>query len=254
LNSIPADLVSIITPAYNAGRFIADAVATVRAQTHVNWELLIVDDCSSDDTVQRAQRAAASDSRVELIRQQRNSGPACARNAALSAARGRWIAFLDADDYWLPEKLERQLAFHQASGAKITFTEFRRVTEDGSAVGRHVRVPDRLSYHALLRNTAIATSAVLVDRNRTGSFRMKETYYDDYACWLELLRPGGCALGLHQDLMRYRVRRASVSRDKAHSARKVWHIYRQIEGLNLATSAWCFMHYAVRGLIKYRQF
>jgi teichuronic acid biosynthesis glycosyltransferase TuaG len=249
-----ADLVSIITPAFKAAPFIAGAVGSVRRQTHHEWEMLIVDDCSPDDTVSAVQRAAAGDDRVRLIRQPHNGGPARARNAALAAARGRWIAFLDADDYWLPQKLERQLAFHEASDAKITFTEFRRVTEDGSVVGRHMHVPDRLSYRALLRNTAIATSTVLVDGEKTGSFRMKETYYDDYACWLELLRPGGFALGLHQDLMRYRVTRASVSRDKARSARRVWHTYRQIEGLDPVTSAWCFMHYAVRGFIKYRQF
>lgn len=247
-------LVSIITPAYRAARFVAETIRSVQAQTYPEWEMLVVDDCSPDDTCAVVESAAAGDPRVRLIRQEKNGGPAAARNVALGEARGRWLAFLDSDDLWLPEKLERQLHFHRRHGAKLTFTEFRRISEDGGRTGRRITVPERLDYRGLLGNTAIATSTVMVDRTRTGDFRMKKTYYDDFACWLQLLRSGGHALGLKEDLMRYRVAGGSVSRNKRRSAKEVWGAYRHVEGLDPLRSTWYFANYAMRGWIKYRKF
>lgn len=251
---IDNDLVSIITPAYRAARFVGETIRSVQAQTWTNWEMLIVDDCSPDDTCAVVEAAAAGDARVRLIRQPQNGGPAAARNAALAAARGRWLAFLDSDDLWLPEKLERQLHFQRKHGARLTFTEFRRISEDGSRTGRRVTVPERLDYRGLLGNTAIATSTVIADRAQTGDIVMKKTYYDDFACWLQLLRNGGHAHGLREDLMRYRVAGGSVSRNKKKSAREVWKAYRHIEQLDPLRSAWYFTQYAIRGWLKYREF
>jgi teichuronic acid biosynthesis glycosyltransferase TuaG len=117
-----------------------------------------------------------------------------------------------------------------------------------------IRIPDRLTYKRLLGNTAMATSTVMVDRALTGPFRMKRTYYDDFALWLELLKRGFVARGLQQDLMRYRMLEKSVSRNKTHSARWVWRTYREIEGLSRARAAWCFFHYAWNAFWKYRRF
>lgn len=247
-------LVSIVTPAFRAARYVGEAIRSVQAQTYRDFEMLIVDDCSPDDTVAIVERFAAADPRIRLLRQQTNGGPAAARNRALAQARGRWIAFLDSDDTWLPEKLEKQLAFHRACGAKISFTEFRRVDAGGSQVGRRITVRDWLDYDRLLCDTGIATSTVIVDRARTGPFSMKKTYYDDYACWLELLRSGGLAVGLHEDLMRYRVLGGSISRNKLKSARHVWRTYREVERLGLLRSAWSFVNYAGRGAMKYWRF
>jgi len=247
-------LVSIVTPAYRAARFIGETIRSVQAQTYRDFEMLIVDDCSPDDTAAVVERVAAGDSRIRLLRQSTNSGPAAARNRALAESRGRWIAFLDSDDLWLPRKLERQLEFHRAQGAKISFTEFRRVDAEGSRLGRLITVRDWLDYGRLLCDTGMATSTVIVDRARTGPFSMKKTYYDDYACWLELLRSGGRAVGLHEDLMRYRVVGGSVSRNKLKSARHVWRTYREVEGLGLLRSAWSFVNYAGRGVSKYWRF
>jgi teichuronic acid biosynthesis glycosyltransferase TuaG len=255
-SAVPFDdaLVSIVTPAYRAARFVGETIRSAQAQTYPNFEMLIVDDCSPDDTCAVVERAGAGDPRIRLLRQEKNGGPAAARNRALSEARGRWIAFLDADDLWLPEKLERQLVFHRRHGAKITFTEFRRITADGARTGRLVKVQDWLDYGRLLCNTGIATSTVIVDRALTGAFSMKKTYYDDYACWLGLLRTGGRAVGLREDLMRYRVVGASVSRNKINSARQVWNTYRDVENLGWLRSAWSFANYAARGYLKYRRF
>lgn len=247
-------LVSIITPAFNAARYVEATIASVRAQSYENWEMLVVDDCSSDSTVEVVERASALDPRVRLIRQLQNGGPAAARNSALIAARGRWIAFLDSDDLWLPHKLELQLAFQRSLAAKITFTAFRRITADGRTTGRLINIPKRVSYRQLLGNTVIATSTVMVDRERSGQFRMKAMYYDDFGCWLDLLRGGDLAHGLQCDLMRYRVVSQSVSRNKKNSARQVWRTYRTIEGLGLLRAAWYFVNYAVNGYLKYRRF
>lgn len=249
------DLVSIITPAYKAASVIRATIASVQAQGYTNWEMLIAEDCGPDHTRRIVRDIAGEDARVKLIEPWKNGGPAAARNHALAAARGRWVAFLDSDDLWLPDKLERQLAFHRAlSNTAITFTGFRRISADGRRQGGYISVPARLSYRGLLGNTAIATSTVLVDRAVTGAFRMRKTYYDDFACWLALLKGGAMAAGLDEDLMRYRVMEASVSRDKRNSARQVWRAYREIEKLGPLVSAWYFSQYAARALHKYRQF
>lgn len=247
-------LVSIITPAWNAADFIADAITSVQEQSYCDWELLIVDDCSSDDTCKIIESFAEKDGRVRLIRQPRNYGPAAARNSALRQASGRWVAFLDSDDFWLPEKLEKQVAFHADCGGPLSFTAYRRISVDGQSLGHLILVPRWLNYWGLLKNTAIATSTVLIDRECTGDFEMQPTYYDDFVCWLRLLRSGGCAAGLNEDLMRYRVVKGSVSRNKWRSALEVWKTYRGVERLNLFRSMWVFCFYGLNAIRKYRRF
>ena len=181
------DLVSIVTPAYKAAAYVSETIRSVQAQTHDAWEMLIVEDGSPDDTWKVVETHAAADPRVKLIRQA-NAGPAMARQKALDHATGRYIAFLDSDDLWLPEKLERQIAFMQARSSAFSFTAFRRITADGGSTGRLIAVPSEMSYRRLLGNTAIATSTVLIDREKTGPLRMTKTYYDDFVLWLGLSR------------------------------------------------------------------
>ncbi len=216
--------------------------------------MLIVDDRSPDDTAEVVEPLLKLDPRIRLIRLSVNSGPALARQAALDAASGRYIAFLDSDDAWLPKKLEHQLLFMRMHGAALSFTQFRRITENGNACGRLIRVPAQITYPQLLKNTAIATSTVVIDRDKTGIFKMTRTYYDDYVLWLALLKRGFTAYGLQEDLMRYRVVGKSVSRNKGKSAMHVWRTYREIEKLSAPYAAWCFIHYALQGYCKYRQF
>lgn len=248
------DVVSIITPAYKASGTIEATIRSVLAQTYPHWEMLIGEDCSPDNTRDVISSWAALDPRIRLIALPQNGGPAAARNAAIAQARGRWLAFLDADDLWLPEKLERQLEFHRAMAGKISFTGFRRIDADAGALGRQIHVPAVLTYRQLLSNTAIATSTVIVDRQLTGSVQMRKTYYDDFACWLDILRPGGKAVGLDEDLMRYRVLPASVSRNKRNSALQVWRAYRDVQGLSLIESIRHFTAYGFNGLKKYARF
>jgi teichuronic acid biosynthesis glycosyltransferase TuaG len=247
------NLVSIITPAFRVAAVIGQTIESVLAQTHGEWEMLIADDCSPDETREVVRAWTRRDPRIKLIEMPRNGGPAQARNAAIDAARGRWLAFLDSDDLWLPDKLERSLAHARAHDAALVFTGFRRIDAQGQRTGRYLGVPRTLSYRQLLGNTAIATSTVLVNRQRAGPVRMRTTYYDDFDCWLRILERGHLAHGLDQDLMRYRVMSASVSRNKRRSAAMVWRAYRELERLSLPASAWYFTQYAVRGLLKYRR-
>ncbi len=247
-------LVSIITPSWNVERLIGETIESVQAQTLPDWELLIADDCSTDNTAAVVEGYAAKDPRIKLIRQPRNGGPALARQAAIEQAQGRFIAFLDSDDLWLPAKLERQIAFARERHAGLSFTAFRRINEDGSATGRLIAVPDSLSYEQLLKNTSIATLTAIVDRDIAGNIAMKNEPYDDFCLWLSILKPGHIAYGLNEDLARYRVRGVSVSSRPLRSAGWVWHIYRQVEQLSLVKSAWCFAHWSARAWLKRRQF
>lgn len=247
-------LVSIIVPAYKAQATIDATIDSVIAQTYGEWEMLIADDCSPDGTREVIETRSRCDSRIRLINMPRNGGPAAARNGALQQARGRWIAFLDSDDLWLPLKLEKCLAFALERKAALVFTGYRRISADGTKVGRYLGVPSTLSYQKLLGNTAIATSTVFIDRQQSGDISMRDVYYDDFVCWLNLLQRGLPACGLNEDLMRYRVMQTSVSRNKRRSAQKVWAIYRNELGFDAIKAAWYFGNYAVRGLMKYRSF
>jgi teichuronic acid biosynthesis glycosyltransferase TuaG len=247
-------LVSIITPSWNVERLIGETIASVQAQTFADWELLIADDCSTDSTAAVIESHAASDPRIKLIRQPRNGGPALARQAAIEQAQGRFIAFLDSDDLWLPAKLERQIAFAREHRAALSFTAFRRINEDGSVTGRLISVPASLTYDQLLRNTAIATLTALVDRDIAGPIEMKNEGYDDFCLWLSILKSGHVAYGLNEDLARYRVRGVSVSSRRMRAAGWVWYIYRNVERLSLVKSAWCFAHWSARAWLKRREF
>ena len=249
-----SNLVSVITPAFIAAAYINQTIESVRSQTHENWEMLIADDCSPDDTRTVIEGWASRDARIRLIALPRNSGPAAARNVALSEARGQWIAFLDSDDLWLPEKLARSLAFARRHGAALVYTGYRRIDVNGQRTGQFIPVPPRLTYGQLLGHTAIATSTVLIDRGQTGDIQMPPVYYDDFVCWLGILKRGLTAWGLNEDLMRYRVLPKSVSRNKRRSAGEVWKIYRATEKLGRLAASWHFLNYAGRALLKYRKF
>lgn len=245
------ELVSIITPAYRCAGVVDETIQSVLAQTYPHWEMLIAEDCSPDNTREVIEHWTKVDPRVKLIKLESNCGPAMARNAALERAHGRWIAFLDSDDLWLPQKLERCLEFARDRNAAFVYTGFRRMAATGGEPGRYIGVPASLSYRQLLGNTAIATSTVLLDTSHTGSVRMRKTYYDDFDCWLQILKKGITAHGLDADLMRYRVMEKSVSRNKGKSALKVWRAYRDLEGLSVPLSVWYFIQYSVRGVLKY---
>lgn len=244
--------VSIITAVYNAAPYLADTLNSVAAQTIGDWEHLIVDDASTDGSAAIAGRYSARDPRFVLIEQRQNAGALTARNRGLELARGRFVAFLDADDLWLPEKLACQLAFMEETGASISHTAYRRMSADGGGIGPLILPPRRLTYSDLLKNTAIAMSAGMLDTAQLGQLTIPlgghRSMRSDLRFWLNALRGGAVAHGLPEDLMRYRVVPGSLSRNPLRSAYWVWHAYRQGEGLGRIAAAWNLSHYAARAL------
>jgi teichuronic acid biosynthesis glycosyltransferase TuaG len=246
-------IVSIITPAHNSERFLDETIRSVLAQTFPRWEMIIVDDVSSDSTPEIARAFASEDARIRHLRLESNVGPARARNAGMDAARGRFLAFLDSDDLWLPEKLEVQVEEMLRTGAEFTYADYRMIDEEGRIVGRPIRAPAKMDYRALLKNTAIGCLTVMLEREAVQGTRMPAlSRHEDLAMWYALLKRGIVARGIPRDLARYRIVHGSRSRDKISTAMHMWKVYRDVEKLALADALWCFVHYAWRAYWKNR--
>lgn len=243
-------LVSVITAAFNAENYIAETIASVQQQTLEDWEILVADDGSWDNTASIVRQLAKADPRVKLVSLAENGGVARARNAALAQAQGRFVAFLDSDDLWLPEKLERQTSFMTQRDCAVSYTAFRRIDENGKQLGRLISVPPSLTYTQLLKNTAIATLTGMVDTEKAGPVHMTEARRDDFILWLSILKRGFVARGLQEDLARYRVVRNSLSSKPKRSAAWTWSVYREVEKLGLLQASWCMAHYGARAVWK----
>lgn len=250
LKSMP--LVSIVMPAYNAAKTIGQSIESVQAQVLTDWELLVVDDCSFDETCSIVRGYASSDKRINLISQSANGGPARARNVALRVAQGRYIAFLDSDDCWLPKKLERQVDFMIKTKSALSYTLYRRFIVDINQPGSLVELPSSFTYGELLKNTGIGCLTAMIDRELSGPIEFSLIRHEDYALWLSILKNGIVAHGLMEDLGRYRVSSKSVSGNKFKSASWVWNIYRRDEKLSFFQAAWCFSNYAWNAYRKNR--
>jgi teichuronic acid biosynthesis glycosyltransferase TuaG len=243
-------LISIVTPAYNATATLQETVDSIFAQTFQDWEWCIVDDASKDNTAQMIKDLAARDARVRPVFLEMNVGAPMALQAAIDHAQGRYIALIDADDIWLPEKLERQLAFMQKKKVPISYTGHRRMSEDGKWSGAFIHPPSRLSYHDLLKNTAMVSSSVMIDRDMVGPVHITPMKSYDLATWLPMLAKGHVAYGVDEDLMRYRVRAGSLSSNKFKTITRVWRIYRQQEKLSLPYSLYCLASYGFHAVAK----
>ena len=245
--------VSIITPTYNSSKYISEAVESVLAQSYAAWEMIIVDDCSSDKTYDIIQRYACRDNRIKVFRLPQNSGPAAARNLAMDKAQGRYIAFLDSDDLWVSDKLERQLEFMKEKGAAFTYTAYEKMDESGDTRGRIVHVPDQTDYKGLLSASVIGCLTVIYDTNVTGKVFMPNLpKRQDHGLWLKILKMGHIAYGLNEPLAYLRIREGSISSNKVMAATYVWKLYRDVEGLSFLESSYHFINYAARAFFKYR--
>lgn len=243
--------VSVLMPMYNCARTLARSVASVQAQTRTDWELLLVDDGSLDDSACIAQTLSKKDSRIRLFFLPKNLGAANARNHALKHARGRYIAFLDADDLWHPQKLDRQISFMTTPGAALSFTAYTRLTEHGALI-KTEQVPEHATYHMLLKRNLMGALTVLYDSDVTGKVAMPDLKRQhDYALWLKLIRTHGPSFGLNTDLATYHVSRRSLSTNKVLAALDIWRVFRNFEHLPLYLTFWYFAHYTYYGL-RYR--
>ncbi|MBD8070883.1 teichuronic acid biosynthesis protein TuaG [Bacillus sp. PS06] len=243
--------VSIITPSYNASQLIEDTIQSVKMQTFGEWEMIIVDDCSTDDTPLRLKKHEEEDARIRVIYLTENSGAAAARNCALELAQGRYIAFLDSDDCWVPEKLEKQLSFMQEHDYAFTFTGYEMMDHKGVRLNKHVSAPAQITYHDLLKNTIIGCLTVMIDQQQIGRVQMPNIRTrQDMATWLAILKKGYTAYGLNETLANYRIGNPSISKNKWKAAKMNWFVYRKIEKLNVFMACWCFTHYAFHALAK----
>ncbi len=245
-------LISIIVPVYKVENYIEETIACVKAQTYPDWELLLVEDCSPDRSLEIIMRSLESleDARIRLLRQQANLGAARARNLGLREARGRYIAYLDGDDLWVPEKLERELLFMKEKGAAFVFSGYEFADGQGRGTGKIVHVPKTLSYRQALSNTTIFTSTVMFDTEKISrdQLEMPVVKSEDTALWFRVLRNGYTAYGLDENLVKYRRAGKSLSSNKLEALRRIWNLYRRQEGLSPWSSAWHFCLWAVRAV------
>lgn len=231
---------SIVMPSYNSERFIAESIASVQAQTYGDWELLVVDDLSTDGTVAVAEGIAKNDSRVLVFSNERNSGAACSRNRALREAKGDWVAFLDSDDLWEPRKLEKQLAFMCENGCSFSYAEYETMDEGGKPFGRRFSGPARITRAGMRRYCWPGCLTVMYDRRKIGLVQIADLKkHNDYAMWLKVADKAECLL-LPEVLGRYRIRTSSVSHGVGFKG-QVAHLYalwRQGEGMMLPHAVW----------------
>ena len=244
--------VSIVVPVYNAARFLEDTIRSVQAQTEKDWELLLVDDCSTDESCDVITRISESDSRVRLIRQAQNAGAAAARNRGICEATGKYLAYLDADDLWKPERLSKELAFLEKEKAAFVFCGYEFADENGRGTGKVVRVPKTLAYRQALKNTTIFTSTVLFDMTVLSKelLQMPLVKSEDTATWWKILRAGYQAHGLDENLVLYRRTAGTLSSDKLEAVRRIWFLYRKVEGLSVLYSMYNFVFYAIRAVLR----
>ena len=244
-------LVSVIMPCYNMASFVSDSIKSVIAQTYPHWELLIVDDASSDETVNIIKSYAQADSRIKFAIKKQNSGISDTRNQCIQMAQGQFLAFLDADDIWHPEKLEKQLSFMLAKNIGFTYSTYDWIDEDGKIMNKFINTIGNLDYKTYLRNTIIGCSTVMVNKAITGDvFVPKFRTSEDTATWLDILRKGLMAYAIDESLVSYRIRRKSASSNKIRASIDLWKVYRQHEKLPFFKAIYYFSCYAFNAVKK----
>ena len=246
--------VSIIMPAYNVEQFISESIKSVLAQTYQDWELIIVDDNSTDNTYEIAKSYAESDGRIKVIRFSENRGAALARNAAIEAAKGKYIVFLDSDDLWLPHKLEEQLEFMRENDLAFTYSSYELIDEAGKSLGIFL-TKESITYSSMLKTCDVGCLTAIYDSYSLGKmyFNIECRRQEDYALWLAILKRIKETKGILEPLAKYRIRSGSISRNKLKAAWYQWKVYREVEKLSLLKSAYYFCHYAWNGFFKYRR-
>lgn len=252
MNSEATDLISIIIPVFNAEKFLKETIRTVLDQTYQNWELLLINDYSTDKSKEIAQ-PFLKDKRIQWIDLKKNSGPAIARNKGINLAKGKYICFLDADDLWKKDKLEKQLNFMKEKKCAFSFTGYEFADENGKPNGKKVHVPEKIKYKESLKNTIIWTSTVMLDM---GKLKKNDILMpnvrkgQDTATWWKILKEINYAYGFNEILSFYRRSPNSLSANKLKALKRTWYLYRNIEKLSLIKSTYCFVIYCYNAIKK----
>ncbi len=244
-------LVSVVMPAYNSEKYIKAAIASVVAQTHQNWDLIAIDDGSRDDTGKIIAEFAAADNRIRFFKNERNLGVSATRNKAIALAIGEWVAFLDSDDMWNEEKLEKQLVLARNSGSDFVFTGSAFVDENGNFYRGTFSVPDTLDFRHLRLHNVIPCSSVMIRKNLLKSVRMeRDDIHEDFAAWLSILKSGVIAYGINEPLLIYRISAGSRSRNKLRSAKMTYRVFRTT-GCGRVGSAYFLCRHLAASIYKY---
>lgn len=244
-------LVSIVTPVYNAEKFLSETIKSVQEQTYKNWELLLVDDCSKDNSAKIIKEFKKHDDRIKYIKLEKNSGAAISRNTGIKNAKGRFIAFVDSDDLWEPEKLEIQISYMLEKNLGFTFTSYRYMKENGVKTNKVAKAPFKINYNGLLKNTIIGCSTVVIDKDIIGEFEMPLVKRgQDTATWLQILRNEKYAYGIQKDLVNYRLVGDSLSSNKIKALKRTWNTYRNVEKLNIFKCSYVFCFYVYNAIKK----
>ena len=245
-------MVSIITPSFKSERFIAQTIESVQAQTYSNWEMIIVDDCSPDNSNDIIETYLQKDERIKLIKLEKNSGPAIARNRAIEEAKGRYIAFLDADDLWASNKLAKQISFMKEKNLAFTYSSYNLIDEDGNDLG-YFETKAHIEYNTLLKTNIIGCLTAIYDTEKLGKVYMPNILKrQDYGLWLKILKKVGKTEGILEPLATYRILNNSVSSNKLKASLYQWKIYREVEKLGVFQSIYYFLQYAYFGFRKYK--
>lgn len=240
-------LVSIIMPTYNCAKFIGRTLDSAKAQTYKNWELIIVDDCSTDNTKEIVEEYMKDDERIKYHVLGENSGAAVARTEAMKLAQGSYMAFLDSDDIWMPEKLERQIKWMEENGYAFSCTAYEQIDEDDKPLGRVIKTIKKTGYNRLLLDCPVGNSTVIYDVEKMGKFEVPNIRKrNDDALWLQMLKKEPYIWGMPDVLMQYRIRQNSISHNKLKVIKYHWKLYREIEHLSVIRSAfhicwWCMI-------------
>lgn len=244
-------LVSVIMPSYNAERYIAQSIESVLAQTYSHWELLITDDCSTDRTQEIIRSYAEKDERVKLLSRSSKQGAASARDNSIKKAKGSFVAFLDSDDIWVNDKLERQVAFMLENDCAFSYSDYELIDAESNSLHKVIRNAGIVDYRKYLRNTIIGCGSVMINTEKTGKLVSPvDGVNDDMGLWCSVLRKGFKAYPIPEVLYQYRVRNDGLSAHRFQTVKSVWHVYRQQEKLSLWFSLWCFVGYAFNAVKK----
>ena len=246
--------VSVIMPVYNAERYLDSAIRSVLAQTYKDWELIVIDDCSTDSSIAIVRNYAEHDNRIHLFQTDRPSGsPVEPRNIGVGAAKGRYIAFLDSDDIWLPNKLEEQLPLFEDDNVGIVFSNYEKITEDGLRSNRIIHAPQKTDYRKLLKGNVIGNVTGIYDTHKIGKVFFRPIHHEDYVLWLAILNKGYMAQNTNTVTALYRLRRQSVSSNKLRTFVWQWNIYVNVEYVNYFKAVClmgCYVYKAFQKALK----
>lgn len=245
-------LVSIIMPAYNTEDFLGETIKSVLAQTYINWELIIVDDCSTDNTKKIIDKYMQKDPRIQYLKLEENSGPAVARNKAIEKAKGKYLAFLDSDDLWYENKLTIQIDFMERNSILFSCTDYSKIDEKGNSLNRIIKARKTSNYNELLK-TCPGNSTVIYNASEVGKIKIRNIKKrNDYLMWLQVIKKSKKLFGINQTLSSHRIREGGISNKKSNLVAYHWKIYRDYEGLSFIKSSYLIVYWIIMTVFRLR--